>query len=90
MMKIIGGIKVNDMEMETVIMEALNKVLENPSIVIAPGDDLGEFGLDSLRTIQLIVELEQNFDLAFNDDELMFENFSSISKIVSQIKAKRM
>lgn len=44
-----------------------------------------KLGIDSLKTLQLIVELEQVFDIEVDDDDLLFENFATIHKIVELI-----
>ena len=49
-------------------------------------DDLSLFGLNSLSSVNLIVELEEMFVISFADTSLLLSNFSSIRKIVEQIK----
>ena len=41
----------------------------------------GKLKLDSLKFTQLIIDLENNFKIQFNDDDLIFENFNSLDKI---------
>ncbi|MFE9279566.1 phosphopantetheine-binding protein [Paenibacillus glucanolyticus] len=50
--------------------------------------DLILLGLDSIKTVNLIVCLEDFFDITFEDHELFVSNFSSISKVVSIIEQK--
>lgn len=45
-------------------------------------------GLDSMKTINLVVELEEEFDIVIDDNDLLFENFSTISRIVDLISQK--
>lgn len=52
-------------------------------------EDLITVGLDSLNTVSLILELEDRFDIAFDDNELLTENFSSIEKIATNILEKK-
>lgn len=49
---------------------------------------LGTLGLDSLKIIFLIVELEASFNITFSDEELLYENFSSLDNIVERISGK--
>ncbi|MES1049004.1 acyl carrier protein [Bacillus thuringiensis] len=42
---------------------------------------LDELHIDSLKFIELVVELEQEFDVEISDEYLLAENFESISKI---------
>ncbi|BBH22589.1 hypothetical protein Back11_39340 [Paenibacillus baekrokdamisoli] len=65
-----------------------NKVLE----VLKKKDSLGmdinlmEHGLDSLTAIQLIVALEEEMGITFDDEYLLLENFETIEKIVMVIE----
>ncbi|SDM33397.1 Phosphopantetheine attachment site [Paenibacillus sp. OK060] len=43
--------------------------------------ELRNEGLDSIKTIELIVNLEIEFDIQIDDQDLLIENFSSIYKI---------
>ncbi|MEV5027390.1 acyl carrier protein [Paenibacillus sp. LPE1-1-1.1] len=51
--------------------------------------DLRLLGMDSLKTITLIVTIENEFDLTFDDEELMLDNLETIDKIVRKIQHKR-
>ncbi|MGW4790861.1 acyl carrier protein [Nonomuraea sp. NPDC004297] len=54
-----------------------------------PGTDpLVDHGLDSLGSVQLTLNLEDAFGLVFEDDEISFENFSTIEGITQLIVAK--
>ncbi len=53
------------------------------------GDPLTEGLLDSLAIEQLIAFLEDTFGLAFDDEELQPENFSSIDAVAALVDAKR-
>lgn len=45
-------------------------------------DDLCEMGLDSIKTIELVVELEDLYDIQIYDEDLLVSNFSSIQQII--------
>lgn len=50
---------------------------------------LGNQGvLDSVTVVQLIVKLEQEFELVFDEDDLMIESLSSVDNIIRSIEAK--
>lgn len=51
-------------------------------------DPLTYHGLDSLRSVDLTLNLESRFDLVFEDEDLDFENFHSVHRIVELIAAK--
>jgi len=50
---------------------------------------LFHLGLDSICLLELIVELEEKFNIVFEDDELVVENFQTLSALVSYIKGKK-
>ncbi|MBJ8030420.1 acyl carrier protein [Bacillus cereus group sp. N21] len=51
-------------------------------------ENLSFYGLDSIMSVQLIVELEDYYNIAFEDEELIFSNFDTVSKIVELIEGK--
>jgi hypothetical protein len=52
-------------------------------------DPLAAGLLDSLALEQLIVFLEDRFDIVLNDDELVAERFASVSKVAGLVRDKR-
>ncbi|MFF2886920.1 phosphopantetheine-binding protein [Paenibacillus sp. NPDC057967] len=51
--------------------------------------NLSDYGLDSLKTINLILDIEEHFDIEIPDDMLSFDNISTIYKIkqlISQLE----
>ena len=55
----------------------------------ADGDPLALGLMDSLAIEQLIAFLEENFDVAFDDEELVAERFASIDTVAEFVDAKR-
>ncbi len=51
----------------------------------ARDQNLMEYGLDAIYTIRLVAELEEIFNIMFNDNELRFENFNTIKNIVQNV-----
>jgi acyl carrier protein len=49
---------------------------------LKPGDDLREIGLNSLTSVELIVKLEEAFNITIGDDDLLLDSVSSIDKIM--------
>jgi acyl carrier protein len=47
---------------------------------------LSMLGLDSIKTIQIIVEIEEHYQIVFEDEILKPENFSSLRKIVEMTR----
>lgn len=60
----------------------------DPQFALASTEDLSTYGFDSLRSVELIVDLEEHFDIEFDDEELLFNNFSTIDKIVEMVSNK--
>ena len=46
--------------------------------------------VDSLEFIKLVVDLEKNYKVKFDDEDLIFENFFSINQIIKLIEKKRL
>ncbi|MED0679007.1 acyl carrier protein [Aneurinibacillus thermoaerophilus] len=68
------------------ILQDLLKI-EEP---IAECEDLTNIGLDSMVAINLIVALEQEFDLEFRDEDLLLENFRTLEKIGTLINERQL
>lgn len=56
--------------------------------VIDVQDNLNDLGICSIKVIRLIVLLEEHFDITFNDEELLVENFNTLSNILNIIQLK--
>lgn len=53
-----------------------------------PADSLQELGMDSMGTIQLLLELEETFSVTFPDEALTAETFAtpgSLWKVLSEL-----
>ena len=50
--------------------------------------DLTKFGLNSLNFVKILFGIENEFDIEIEDDEIDFDNFRTINKIISYIKLK--
>ncbi|WP_028595931.1 acyl carrier protein [Paenibacillus assamensis] len=51
-------------------------------------DDLTVLGLDSVKSVRLVLVLEEIFNVIFNDDELLFESFNTINKIIDRVSCR--
>ncbi|MDF2937801.1 MAG: Phosphopantetheine attachment site [Paenibacillaceae bacterium] len=47
-----------------------------------------EAGIDSMLLIHLVVQIEAEFNIAFPDEELLQENFSTIAVITENVMRK--
>lgn len=48
--------------------------------------DLQSYGLDSIKTITLILDIEEKFNLVFPEEMLLFENLSTPFRIIETIR----
>lgn len=80
------GSMMADLEADTQFWQVLQSVLPELPKDVKMEANLALYGLDSLNTVQLMVELEQVFAFEFDDDELTPETFATpaaLWKIVS-------
>lgn len=75
--------------MENKIKEILGMVLKLDSSQlenIGNDDSLTEIGLNSLNAIEIIVNLEDMYNIMIDDEDLSIENLSSINQMCELIK----
>jgi acyl carrier protein len=48
-------------------------------------EDLRDWGLDSLKSIDVIVSLEKEFEIAIEDEDLLMENFNTVEKMIKLV-----
>lgn len=72
---------------ERIVFEKISEVF-NREVQISYDTDLRNEGLDSVKTIELIVNLEIEFDIEIDDQDLLVENFSTIHKIAILLSGK--
>lgn len=71
------------------IKEILAKVLklENAQLENLGNDDsLIDIGLNSLNAIEIIVNMEEAYDIMIDDEDLSVENLSSINQMCEMLK----
>ncbi|MCM3749539.1 acyl carrier protein [Paenibacillus pasadenensis] len=57
---------------------------------IGLSEDLTLYGIDSFQLIQIIVEMEHEHNLSFDDNQLILENFNTIENIALHLKEQQM
>lgn len=76
-------------ELKQKCREIVSSILElDDDMNLSLNDDLSSLGLDSMKSVELVIELEEVFNIIFEDEELITDNFSSIKKIVDRIQVK--
>lgn len=73
--------------MQEKIKQLLFDVLEIDSgdVKLEKDTNLIELGLDSLKAIELVVLLEDGFDISISDEDLLVDNLATIEDIVDLI-----
>lgn len=61
-----------------------------PEIIkeLSPDETLNRIGVDSVNFIEIVISLEEEFNIAFEDDELLLHNLNTINKLKSIISNK--
>lgn len=76
---------------KSVVIDILGTIIENEVDLqeyFSTENDLRGLGLSSLQYIQLIVLLEDYFNIEFGDEVFYEEYFKDIDKLVNNIQAK--
>lgn len=77
-------------EIEMKVRRIIKDNLKTKVPVEAIGGDefLGSFGISSMSFIRIIVEIENEFGLTFNDETLKFEDLNTLNKLVVYIASQ--
>ncbi|HEY9771465.1 MAG TPA: acyl carrier protein [Coleofasciculaceae cyanobacterium] len=84
--------------MKTMTVEELKQKTQNVILELLPnveGQNLSDecdifsLGLDSINAMSLIFSLQDAFDVKFESDEISFDNFQTVAKIVELIEKKQ-
>ena len=88
--------KLSEISTKSEILARLKElVIEVTQLKIAPeaisdtANLFNDCGLDSTSGVDLVVGLEQNFDISVDDDELDVKLFQDLSKLAEFIEAKQ-
>ena len=73
------------MEKEIIDLIVDNSFVDSNGKAIQADDDLIEIGLNSLNCIQLIVLLEDKYNIEFGYSDLSVESVNTVSKIINYI-----
>lgn len=67
-------------------MEILSEILkkeEQEMELIDSNSNLETYGLESIEAIKLVVSLEEAYDFEFRDEDLIFDKFNTINKLLN-------
>lgn len=48
---------------------------------IPKDDSLSTIGMDSINCVEIVIAIEEAFEIAFNDEELLLDNLNTINKL---------
>lgn len=51
-------------------------------------EPLGQYGLDSISAIKVVVEIEETFDFEYLDEDLVVENFTSLDTVIKYVQKR--
>jgi len=71
-----------------VVGDVLNRTLD-PVETMSGDEPLHTLGMDSINCVEIILQLEEEFNIAFEDEELMLDNLNSINKLCKIVKHKQ-
>lgn len=77
----------NDQELISVVQKHIARLLNN-DLPLSLDDNLFTAGIQSISSISLLIELENEFNIVYEDEELLLDNFSTIRLIVEKLKQK--
>ena len=75
-------------KVKSVIDEKLGEELVKTIAEISNDENLYNLGLDSLNVVKLVVGLEDEFDIEFEDDDIAGGNWKNINTIVELLKKR--
>lgn len=70
--------------MEENIKRIICNILDR-NIVIDNREDIRAYGMDSLLKVQLVIKIEEEFNIEFVDEDLDQRNFASVDEICRTI-----
>lgn len=74
--------------MKKIIIKILNETLKVEEGILEQFDENAELidlGLDSLNAIEIIVILENTFNISVEDEDLLIDNINTISKLMTLV-----
>ncbi len=82
-----GVIRIANQVTEEAILQCLRKVVNN--VEFDRESPLLELGIDSMTFIRLVVEIEEEFGIEIQDEDIVLDNFSYVASIQSLVSGYR-
>ncbi len=71
------------MEIKNTVLHAVSQLSAVPQEQICPADTLSSVGIHSIKTVELIVALEDSLGVTFAVEDLDPENLTSVEDVIS-------
>lgn len=73
--------------METIkkITDIVEKELDGVEVIISADENLKSLGINSLNFIKLIIAIEDEFDIEFEDENLDYNQYSSLRQLAEYV-----
>lgn len=71
------------------IVAAVLELSEDEAEKLEPDTDLLSLGLDSMTCVEVVVNLEEEFDITINEEDLLVENMSTIALLQKLVEKYR-
>lgn len=85
--KVVRRINMNSLQVSEEIMNLLKKIIPDENgLPVSKDENISEF-FDSVKLVQLIIELEGKYNISFSDDDFEVKNFSTINKIADLVSS---
>ncbi|MCY9516230.1 acyl carrier protein [Paenibacillus apiarius] len=75
-----------DLKIEIAITKIVEKIIDK--VEVKSYENLYQIGFDSVKTLNLVAKIEETFNIAFSDDELLLVNFKTINEITEKVYIK--
>lgn len=77
-------------EIEVRVRKVLKEVFGNPDRIDQLGSEqnLTDLGITSVSFIKIIIVLEEEFDIQFEDEDLKFEQLNTIKSVAAYVESK--
>lgn len=75
------------MTVDNVVLEIVERYASVSNGPVNQDQNLGELGVTSIKLIELVLDIEQEFGIVFPEEVLVVSNISSIARLVELIKA---
>ncbi|MGN7471970.1 acyl carrier protein [Brevibacillus sp. SAFN-007a] len=71
----------NKQQLQDLLVTKVLQVLDLPKGSVEMSTDLIEVGMNSLKTVELIVLIEEELEIQIDDDDLILDNFRSLEMV---------